>query len=133
MKPENQYIQGVHKHIDRNLVYYEKTHNPYNSGTPDVYYEGDKDILWVEYKRLSRIPKTFIVKVTELQRKWLNRASNNNVNVAVITAMPDGAVVHTHEHWEHAGTLVIPKYVSLKSKKEVAEWIVSQCSHSQKL
>lgn len=89
-KPENRYIARVHKKLHES-VYTEKMANPFRGGTPDVYYEGDQNDLWVEYKYLESLPLTFTptnpngkTKVTPLQAKWLRRAYGNGRNVCVI-------------------------------------------------
>lgn len=89
-KPENSYIQKIHRKLPKE-IYREKMANPYRGGTPDVYYESSKERLWVEYKYLESLPRTFRLtnekgktKISPLQAKWLRRAFHNGVNVMVI-------------------------------------------------
>lgn len=89
-KPENRYILKIHKDLPKGL-YREKMANPYRGGTPDVYYEGNKDILWVEYKYLEKLPPTLTLnnpkgqtKVSPLQERWLRRTSHNGRKAKVI-------------------------------------------------
>jgi hypothetical protein len=72
-KPENTFIASVHKHLQ--CTYFEKMNNPYRSGTPDVWYSGDKSDLWAEYKFIQSIPVKVDVRLdlSELQKLWLRR------------------------------------------------------------
>lgn len=95
-KPETALIEAVNKQLDPS-VYYEKTSNPYRGGTPDVYYEGPGNYLWVEYKYSPTLPPTIClacekpkVRLSDLQQRWLNRAFRNNSKVAVIYGWGSG-------------------------------------------
>jgi len=95
-KPENRFINLVHSKMHKD-VYYEKMNNPYRSGTPDVYYEGKADILWVEYKWIPKpwskdlLPEEICsTKSWIAQRNWLKRAYDNGVNAVVIVGIGSG-------------------------------------------
>ena len=133
MKPENNFINGVHKYIDKNIVYYEKMCNPYNSGTPDVYYDGPGGDIWIEYKFKQKIPKHYTPAVTELQRQWLLRADNNGRTVYVITGTPQGAIIHRRAEWDMKRRIVSTHLITgYKTRRELAEWIMAACTHLHK-
>jgi hypothetical protein len=117
---ENVFIEGVHRHLPGS-VYAEKMHNPFRRGTPDCYYEGPQGILWAEYKWLKALPDvlvcTNIKDFTKLQQRWLRRAHNNGVSVALIVGSLDGAVVCPALTWAQ------PLKPSPLPSKEVARWI----------
>lgn len=121
-KPENAYIKRVHEHLPQ-AVYREKTFNRFRSGTPDVYYEGDKDCLWVEYKWHPNRPRSLHVttKMTSLQERWLRRAHSNNRPVAVILGTPGGGVILAGLMWQQV--VSNPKF---STYQEVCEWIMRQ-------
>lgn len=99
-KPENTFIASVHKHLRE--VYFEKMYNPYRSGTPDVWYSGNKADLWAEYKFLQSIPVKVDIKLdlSELQKKWIRDRYKEGRNVCVICGCKSGAVVFTDLSWE---------------------------------
>ena len=125
MKPENRFLNLVHKHIP-STVYFEKTHNIYRGGTPDVYYEGPKAILWAEYKYLAKLPK--IINLTgqknpplsALQQRWLARAHANNKNVAVIVGSPQGHYVFESLSWKEPHPV---DQLTSMLVAEIASWI----------
>lgn len=99
-KPENSFIDSVHRHLPPD-VYHEKMANPYRGGTADVWYDGPRD-LWVEYKFLV-LPKrdTTIISLVAgkdpmlsvLQQQWLKARSENGRAVWVIVGCSQGGVV----------------------------------------
>lgn len=118
--PENRYIQAVGRRLPPS-VYAEKTNNPYRRGTPDMYYEGNRDCLWVEYKWKKEVPKQGVSPVlllSSLQADWLNRAFNNGRSVAVIIGTPEGGLIYPYASWTQRHTRFAPL-----TKQEVAEWI----------
>jgi hypothetical protein len=99
-KPESNFIKRLNKAFSKapdKAPYCEKMSNPYRGGTPDVYYEGDKSTLWVEYKWYPRTPKKLSTfeNLSPLQTLWVKRAYSNGVNVAVIAGSPAGAMIIT--------------------------------------
>ena len=79
---EKQFKNIIHKALPK-IVYRLGISNRYAKGVPDVYYEGTKGILWVEYKFKNNL-------ISPLQLDWLIRAKNNSVPVLVIVGKPDG-------------------------------------------
>lgn len=124
-KPENQFIKGVHARLAR--THCEKMCNPYRSGTPDVYYSGRVGDLWVEYKYITRIPRSaeILPDLTPRQKRWLDSRYSEGRNVAVILGTPTGGVIYRNREWlkpltfEALNALVV-------SKDEIARWIYSQ-------
>jgi hypothetical protein len=100
-KPESRFIQKLHKKLSPK-VHREHTNNPYRRGMPDVYYEGDRDCLWVEYKYLPRASRVLHPHkvLTELQQHWIRRAAHNNRPCAVIVGSPGGVVVLPGLSWD---------------------------------
>lgn len=131
-KPEASFIRSVHKYIPKEL-YTEGMANPYRGGTPDRYYEGNNGVLWVEYKYFPKLPPVIEltspkakVKLSKLQEDWLRRAYNNGLNVAVIAGCPDGGIIFSGISWD-AQWLRAEAVDFIRPRKEVAEWISSQC------
>lgn len=124
-KPETRYYTAVHKLLPKNL-YREKMHNPYRGGTPDVWYSGTADDLWVEYKYIAKVPKLAPISMDKLlsplQLEWLRRRYEEGRNVVVILGSPDGAWVFERLQWE--GVLLPDDLRSNgRSKQEVADYI----------
>lgn len=116
VKPETQLIGNVHKGLDAadDYIYYEKTHNPYRSGIPDVYYDYPGYDLWVEYKFMDKVPKQLCLRseskppVSRLQRHWIERAARNGRQVLVVIGFGKGSaqrylVIRPYELiWDHS-------------------------------
>ena len=131
-KPENTFIASVNRHLPPE-VYSEKTANPYRGGTPDEYYEGNQDILWIEYKYLRALPPELNLSnpkaptcCSPLQLRWLKRAYENGRNVAVILGTPMGGFIYRYLDWMETYSREILLEHRLLSRKEIAQWIVSQ-------
>lgn len=129
-KPENRFIAGVHRHLQR--TYAEKMNNPWRAGTADVWYSGDRGDLWIEYKFIERIPRSeeILPDLTPRQRRWLNNRHDEGRNIAVVLGTPTGGVIYRNKEWLKpldnvtlAG-LVVPK-------DEVARWIFNQVGASR--
>lgn len=120
-KPENSFIERVNSKLHPD-VYHEKTNNPYRRGMPDVYYEGKKEILWIEYKFIDHIPKAIMPKdlLTANQYGWLMRNWENNKNCACIVGFPhpDGGVIFLPYQFDQKHTIT-----STISPREIASWI----------
>lgn len=99
-KPENQFIQSVHKHLPAEL-HREKMNNPYRGGTADVWYSGSRADLWIEYKFLPKIPVRTQIKadLTPLQIAWLSGRYKEGRDVWVVIGCKDGGVVLEHMDW----------------------------------
>lgn len=123
-KPENNFIRLVHSKFGDTKPYFEKMYNPLRSGTPDVYYSGDKDCMWVEYKYMQKIPKStaIVPKLTQRQKHWLCCRFNEGRKVAVVVGSPAGGVVLADLKWL---TPVSSEdfMKTLKSPEQIAEWI----------
>lgn len=125
-KPENRFRGKVHAKLDER-VYQEKTNNPYRGGTPDDYYEGESNILWVEYKYVPKIPKVLNMSklVTALQNRWLTRAHRNNKPTAVIVGFEAGVLVLTDpEEWQAkiGKDRIEPRLITIQ---DAANWIAN--------
>lgn len=101
VKPENTFIQGVHKHLP-SAVYRMKNNNPYVAGIPDCWYSGNKGDLWIEYKFIPRIPVRSVVtpNLSALQRQWLQERYKEGRNVCVVIGCKEGGVFMTNLDWE---------------------------------
>lgn len=123
--PETRFYTGVHKLLPR-TVYREKTHNPYRGGTPDVWYSGNADDLWVEYKWLAKLPRSAPVVLTKLlsplQQRWLDQRHAEGRNVAVVLGTPEGAWIMSGKMWKLD---IDPADIRAanKSKHDVARYI----------
>jgi hypothetical protein len=131
-KPENIFIDGIHKYLpSENLLYREKTANPYRGGTPDWYYDGRFSDLWIEYKyHAGHFPKKLELCnykartcLTKLQHRWVNRRWDNGFNAIVMFGCKNGVLILTNKGWENIFTRE-ETTANLVTRKEAAEWIV---------
>lgn len=127
IKPENTFIASVHKYLKQ--VYFEKMFNPYRSGTPDVWYSGNKSDMWIEYKFLQKLPvrSAIVLGLTDLQKKWLRDRYYEGRKVFVICGSKNGGVVFTDLTWEKPIT-VNDYQKRLQSRQDLAIWIHNQLS-----
>ena len=130
MGKEAGYVRSVNKHLPRE-VYTESNANPYRGGTPDRYYEGDKDDLRVEFKFYETLPPVIDLlrctaktkpKLSKLQQDWLIRAHRNNRKVAVIVGCPEGGLILPGISWAKPFKRETFR-LGVQPKKEIAEWI----------
>lgn len=124
MKPENNFIKGVHAKLSKR-VYREKMNNPYRGGTPDVWYSGEDRDCWIEYKYAARIPGKgkVVPDLSPLQKEWLKGRHAEGRLVFVIVGTKDGGVVFsTPDAWED-GMPVDEFRKALRSKALVASFI----------
>lgn len=108
MKPENQLISNIHKHLDSS-IWCEKTANPYRRGMPDVYYEAPGSFLWAEYKWFPKETVRDIdlrCHLTPAQQAWLERAHTNHIPTVVIAGCPRKAVLLDGLSWQYPQKLV---------------------------
>ena len=79
-----------------------KMSNPYVGGIPDLWYSGDRDDLWVEYKFIV-VPKrdeTLVhIDLSPLQERWLAQRFLEGRNVAVVVGCKQGGVFMRAEQW----------------------------------
>ena len=131
--PEGRLIDKIHRQTAKYLtkdnvakIYHQKMNMAPGSpsGTPDVYYEGNKSELWIEYKHVPtwdnkrKIP---ISKITPNQINWLTRAVNNNRRCAVIFGDDKGrCIILTMARIFNTTEVAGQK---LFTPTEVAEWI----------
>lgn len=125
-KPETRFYTAIHKLLPKQL-HKEKMNNPYRGGTADVWYSGNADDLWVEYKYLSKVPKLAPIAVSKelsaLQIQWLRGRYEEGRNVVVILGTPLGAWVYEFCRWE--SDLVTPDQLQQHglSREQVADYI----------
>lgn len=106
-----------------------KNNNPYTGGVPDLWISGTIDDIWIEIKYIPKLPVKVPVEpmklLSALQQHWLRDRYAQGRNVAVLIGCPTGGVVFENLDWEKA--LSTTMFSSLiKSKKELAAWIVDQ-------
>ena len=104
-KPETRFYTGVHKCLPPlRELHREKMHNIYRGGTADVWYSGNLDDLWVEYKWLAKLPKKAPVcldrELSPLQQQWLEGRHAEGRNIVVILGTPEGAWVCEGLAWK---------------------------------
>lgn len=129
-KPETTFINGVHKHLNPGRVdpYYVKMHNEYAGGIWDCWYSGKARDLWIEYKFITipKRPTTIIFpELSELQVQWGAQRYAEGRNLAVIIGCKEGGVILEDLEWEN-GIAASAFKVQVRSRKEIAEWIVSR-------
>lgn len=126
-KPENVFRDSVHKHLPIGL-HHEKMNNPYRGGTPDDWYSGTRNDLWIEYKWLPKIPIKVPINVpdlfSKLQLMWLNDRSNEGRNVTAIIGCKEGGVILSDKGWNYP--LDVNDFrARLLDRISLANWIVS--------
>lgn len=130
-KPEAVFVSSVNKHVPKH-VYHEGISQTFRGGTPDRYYEGNKDVMWVEYKFTQDIKRELVLTdpkkkpaLSPLQQRWLKRAHGNGRKVAVIVGCPQGGVILPGDAW--LDPISKTDFESrLVSRNEVAQWIEEQ-------
>ena len=104
-------------------LYYEKMNNVYRGGTPDVWYSGTLDDLWVEYKWIPKLPVRGVVDLLDLlsplQAKWLGDRMLEGRNVAIVVGSPKGSWFSNHTTLR---TKINPEEFTY-SRLDVANWI----------
>jgi hypothetical protein len=129
MKPENRFIQAIHRRLSRE-VYFEKTHQSFHGGMPDVFYEGSKAMLWIEYKWLRSKPvRAFTPDLSKLQHEWLKRNHKNGHNPWIIVGFPgkSGFILDEYHYWEtFKKQLLLSKINKPLSLEEIAEAITQR-------
>jgi hypothetical protein len=130
--PESRFVRSIGKLLPSD-IYSEGMANPYRGGTPDRYYEGCLNHLWVEYKYRPTVPATWRTRdhVTALQIKWIRRAQKNNVPVVVIAGFGKGGLVLTKDmYWEQ---LIRRADIenNLLTKQDIATFIITHCGTNE--
>ena len=129
-KPENTFIDGMHKHLPPVKFFHrEKMNNPYSSGTADWWYSGNKADLWVEYKYIKPVPvkKIVIPDLSALQLDWLESRKKEGRNVKVIVGCPKGGVIYdTPEQWI-SGFPANEYLARLLTRADLAKYLLNSC------
>jgi hypothetical protein len=103
--PERRFIDKVHRRLAPTIFKECYTGMIGSNGTPDYYYEGPTGALRIEYKGVDgKFPKTIDLinkkpKLTPLQRRWVDRAHKNDIEVAVILGGDQGGIIFTEGSW----------------------------------
>jgi hypothetical protein len=126
-KPETRFYTAVHKKLPPlSKLHREKMHNMYRGGTADVWYSGDLDDLWVEYKWIAKLPKKAYVcldkELSPLQQQWLMGRYKEGRNVAVILGTPEGAWVCEGAKWIEPIDPIAIRTLAI-SKQTIADYI----------
>lgn len=112
MGPERKFINKVHNQLDPEWRTFVQCNTGIigGNGTPDYYYEVLGTATWIEYKvtYTKKLPKVIDLNdqkkryaLSPFQRRWLNRAYDNKVRVAVALGSEDGEVLlFTKRAWE---------------------------------
>lgn len=98
--PEKGFMDRVHNRMDpATAPHYEKNHNAYRGGTPDMYYSGHLADLWVEYKFQEKAPKyAHTLGLSPLQLLWIKSRRLEGRDVWVILGTKnEGGFVFTSE------------------------------------
>ena len=105
---ESGYTRSISTKVKSSLAW--KILDPYQSGVPDTFYEGQQRDLWIEYKYLAKIPKrlTTLVDLTghkkflsKKQQAWLKRRHQTRQDAWVILGSPLGGLVFKDLEWMH--------------------------------
>lgn len=119
---EGRFYEGVERKLPAD-VYREGMANPYRRGTPDRYYEGPGGALWVEYKYIDPLPST-LKSLSAHQQRWLRRAYEHGVRVAVIVGTKNGGLWLPGLQWQEP-----LEHKELKTKDELADLIQDEVLH----
>ncbi len=135
---EKNLIKAINNRLPRKLHSQSMTFGSASmNGTPDRYYDGSKDDLWVEYKMLDAMPRSKLVGGVDAKKKgcysplqydWMCRrynhclAAGRTPNVIGIVGLPDRTAViqFTPDEWLN-GTPVS----STQSFDDIAKMILS--------
>jgi len=123
--PETRFYSAVHKLLPIS-IHREKMHNIYRGGTADVWYSGNLDDLWVEYKWIAKLPKKALVRLgkllSPLQQQWLEGRHEEGRNIVVILGSPEGAWVFEGAAWKEPVSPDAIRTVGV-TKRNVADYI----------
>lgn len=133
---EKELYQAINRLLPKSIHHQSLTYGSISyGGTPDRWYEGEYDDLWVEFKMLRHMPKDGIVRgdYSAKQLLWMERRYHRPRwkdeilmigDVVGIVGLPDRTAViqTTPKEWrEGIG------HAAAMSLKEVAEWIIDFC------
>ncbi len=132
-KPEATFINSIHRHLPPKMpdgkIDYLSMAGTYTSGIADVYYDGPKCDLWVEYKYIEQLPKrmnllrlTTKPLLTALQNQFLcNRQCNGHLAWVIVGCKDGGIILSSSVTWRSQFS---PQNFILFSRKELANNIV---------
>jgi hypothetical protein len=130
--PETRFYTAVHKLLPKAL-HREKMHNPYRGGTADVWYSGNADDLWVEYKYVTKVPKRAAISVARelspLQLQWLHNRYKEGRNVVVILGTPIGCWIYEFLKWETELVTAEQLAESGLSKQQIADFVRTRTTY----
>lgn len=100
---ESDYWQALRKKL-KGRVYTWKINASYIKGVPDWWASGHKEDLWVENKRVTRIPAMLTLTdpkkyLTAHQQMWLEERYEEGRNVAVLAFSKEGHVLFHDLEW----------------------------------
>ena len=132
MKPENQFIKSVNKHIPVDQVYRMKNHNAYVAGVPDCWYSGSAQDLWVEYKYISaKSPRIQVVpNLSQQQFNWIQQRTHEGRNIWTIVGCPSGGVVYDTLEQMEFGLPPDEFLARIEPRKDLALKILDHCTRS---
>jgi hypothetical protein len=124
--PETRFIASVHRLLPLDL-YRMKNHNEYVGGVADVWYSGNHDDIWVEYKYVAKLPKIIDLmdtkkkySLSKLQQEWLHDRYKEGRRVFVVLGCAEGGVIFARLSWEKS---IEKSKLQTVSRAEIAAWI----------
>lgn len=131
---EGLYVKRIHRHMDAmdEPPYREKNHNVFHSGTPDVFYSGTKNDLWVEYKYVTTLKLVggwIRTSLSPRQSLWLRDRWAEGRNCRLIIGSFVGSIIIDGPEFKPE-VLVEDLRNSALTEKQVAEWITEFCGPS---
>lgn len=129
-KPEATFISSIHRHLKHvGSIDAISMAGTYTNGIADVYYDGPKSDLWVEYKFVKQLPKKLdLLRLTTspclsaLQDHFLQRRDTNGHLAWVIVGCTKGGIILRHAAvWT---SVIEPFKFKLFSRKELANIIL---------
>ena len=127
--PESRFVRAINKLLPSD-IYSEGMANPYRGGTPDRYYEGCRNSIWIEFKYSKDVPATWRISdaLSSLQKKWLRRAQKNKTPVAVIAGFNKNGLVFVGEKIWWDTSLHRADIIKLSiTKQDIAAFIIMHC------
>jgi hypothetical protein len=128
--PESKFVRRVGRLLPSD-IHSEGMANPYRGGTPDRYYEGNRNCLWAEYKYAKAVPASWCASghVTSLQRLWITRAQKNHVPVCVIAGFGSHGIVFVKPIQEYWDTIYIREEIKelMLPVQDIAAFIIAHC------
>lgn len=126
VKPETRFYTNINRLLPpKSVLHRQKIDGSTDNGTPDFWYSGSENDLWVEYKWIERKKKPIAIPhlLTSLQFDWIQRRYKEGRNVAVIVGTPEGGQIFVNGTWD--GEYPVQSFVL--SNKQIAEYIAEFC------